>query len=103
MTEKSERSRSGDARAQALSPERRAEIARKAATARWDKDLPVAEFEGDFAIGDTGIACAVLPNNTRIITQAAFLRALGARGRRRQALESRPPSTSCPSFCSPTR
>jgi hypothetical protein len=77
MTDGSGRSRSGDARAQALSPERRAEIARKAAVSRWDKDLPEAEHEGDFSLGDTTISCAVLPNGTRIITQAAFLRALG--------------------------
>ena len=48
---KTGRSRSGDARALALSAERRAEIARKAATSRWDKDLPEAEFEGDFSLG----------------------------------------------------
>jgi len=30
-----------------LTPERRAEIARKAATSRWDKDLP----EADYAVG----------------------------------------------------
>ncbi len=77
MATKSGRSRSGEARALALSPERRAEIARKAAISRWDKDLPEAEHEGDFVLGDTAISCAVLPNGTRIITQAAFLRALG--------------------------
>jgi hypothetical protein len=71
------RVRAGKARAGALSPERRAEIARQAASARWAQDLPAAEYEGQFSLGDYTIECAVLPNGTRIITQAAFLRALG--------------------------
>src|SRR4026207_2064048 len=74
---KSGRSRSGEARAAALSPERRAEIARKAAVSRWDKDLPEAEHEGDFNLGDTAMSSAVLPSGTRILPPAAFLRALG--------------------------
>ncbi len=69
--------RGGLARRDSLSPERRSEIARAAAAGRWDKSLPEAEHEGDFKLGDTAISCAVLPNGTRIITQAAFLRALG--------------------------
>src|ERR1043165_173609 len=67
----------GEARARALSPERRAEIARQAANARWDGNLPIADYEGEFPLGGTPIACAVLQNGTRIITQATFLRALG--------------------------
>lgn len=67
----------GRSRAQVLPPERRSEIARAGALARWDRDLPHAEFEGEFPLAGTPIACAVLPNGTRIITQAAFLRALG--------------------------
>jgi hypothetical protein len=71
------RVRAGDARAKALAPERRTEIARLAASARWDGALPVAEHEGDFPLGGAPISCAVLKNGTRIITQATFLRALG--------------------------
>lgn len=71
------RVRAGKARAKALSPERRAEIGRIAANARWASTLPVAEYEGEFPLGGTPIGCAVLPNGTRIITQATFLRALG--------------------------
>ena len=67
----------GKARDESLSRERKSEIARVGALARWNKDLPLAEFEGEFTLGGTPIACAVLPNGTRIITQAAFLRALG--------------------------
>jgi hypothetical protein len=67
----------GQQRAASLSKERRAEIARAGAMARWNSDLPLAEYEGEFPLAGTPIGCAVLPNGTRIITQAAFLRALG--------------------------
>ena len=67
----------GKARDESLSPERKSEIARAGAIARWNKHLPQAEYEGDFRLGDIEISCAVLPNGTRIITQAAFLRTLG--------------------------
>ena len=67
----------GARRAEILLPERKSEIARAGATARWNKDLPQADYEGEFPLGGTPISCAVLPNGTRIIAQAAFLRALG--------------------------
>lgn len=71
------KAKGGYARAESLSPEDRKEIARKAALARWDGDLPIATHEGDFPLGDVVISCAVLPNGKRVITQATFLRALG--------------------------
>lgn len=68
----------GLARARALSAERRQDIARSGALARWDPvDLPVATHEGEFDLGGTQISCAVLPNGKRLITQATFLRSLG--------------------------
>jgi hypothetical protein len=67
----------GNARAKALSTEDRKAIAKKAANARWSSDLPQAEYEGEFDLGGKSIACAVLPNGKRIITQATFLRTLG--------------------------
>jgi len=73
----SPQAKGGHARAKLLSPEERRDIARKAAVARWDGDLSVATHEGEFTLGDVVISCAVLPNGTRIITQATFLRALG--------------------------
>jgi len=76
-TKESPKAKGGHARSRALTPEARRDIARKAAVARWDGDLPVATHEGEFRLGDVVIACAVLPNGTRIITQATFLRALG--------------------------
>lgn len=79
MTDKRDSSKAigGAARAAALSPERRSEIAKKAAASRWDGDLPLATHEGDFKLGDTVVSCAVLPNGLRVITQATFLRSLG--------------------------
>src|ERR1700736_4093480 len=71
------KARGGVARAESLSPDRRQEIARKAATARWDGDLPVAKYQGTFNLGDRAISCAVLPNGKRIVTQGTFLTSLG--------------------------
>lgn len=67
----------GIARAQKLTPERKKEIAQRAASARWDVDLPMATHEGEFKLGDEVVASAVLPNGMRVITQATFLRSLG--------------------------
>lgn len=67
----------GLARKEALSPERRKEIAVQAAQSRWAGNLPISEHEGDFPLGGSTVSSAVLQNGTRIITQATFLRALG--------------------------
>jgi P63C domain len=77
MSKESAGRKGGRSRAAALSSEQRSEIARTGALARWNKDLPQAEYEGEFALGGMQISCAVLPNGTRIITQAAILRTLG--------------------------
>jgi len=70
-------SKGGTARANSLTPEQRKEIARKAALARWEDDSPTATHEGSFTIGSTEINAAVLPDGSRVISQAAFLRAIG--------------------------
>lgn len=71
------RAKGGKARANSLSPERRSEIAKSAAVSRWNADLPQADFEGDFQIGDKIVSSAVLRDQRRIITQSSFLKALG--------------------------
>lgn len=76
------KAKGGFARAEILPPERRQEIARKAAEARWSKEMPRATYEGTIKLGDVEIACAVLDNGQRMITQSGFMRALG---RSRQA------------------
>jgi hypothetical protein len=71
----------GKARAESLSPEKRSEIAKKAADARWD--IPKASHSGEMRIGDIVIPCAVLDDatdgktNTRVLTQRGFSVALG--------------------------
>lgn len=73
----SPQSRGGKARAEALSAEERKDIARMAASARWDADIPHAIYEGEFKIGDLTVSAAVLPNGKRLLTQSTFLRAIG--------------------------
>lgn len=71
------KAKGGKARAAALSPEKRKEIAIKAARTRWDTTLLQATHEGEFPIGDSSLSCANLQGGQRIITQATFLRAIG--------------------------
>lgn len=76
------RAAGGQARAAALTPEQRSEIAKKASAARWaggDEVVDVAAGSPDkpLAIGDAEIECYVLDDGTRVITQASVLRALG--------------------------
>ena len=75
----SKQSAGGRARANALSKTERSAIARRAALARHRKHLPKAIAEGTLVIGDLELPCAVLddPDNTRILTQNSFLRAIG--------------------------
>jgi hypothetical protein len=79
-------SKGGLARASALSPEQRRDIAQRAGEARWEKagkkPIPKATHEGDLSIGDMEIACAVLEGGKRVLTQSGFMVALG---RARQA------------------
>jgi len=76
MTDKL-KAKGGKARAEALSPEERKAIARKAALARWEADVPHATHEGHFSLGGTEVSAAVLENGKRLLTQATFLRSLG--------------------------
>lgn len=76
------RAKGGVARRDALSPERRSEIARKAVEARWSKHLPEATHEGFIRLGNVEIDVAVLNTGQRVITQSGFMVGLG---RARQA------------------
>ncbi len=84
MSNKDEsKAKGGTARAAALSPSRKSEIAKRAAEIRWGTNLPKAVAEGVLIIGDLRITCAVLddPNNTRVLTQEGFLNAIGRAGK----------------------
>ncbi|RJQ20297.1 MAG: hypothetical protein C4560_05225 [Nitrospiraceae bacterium] len=71
------KAKGGHARAEVLSPEQRRDIASKAASARWNADVPKAEYEGTLKIGQNILSAAVLPNGKRVLTQSAFLTTLG--------------------------
>lgn len=72
MTIKTGKAKGGVARAEALDPDRRKEIARIAASARWSGDIPKANYEGMLNIAGVEIPCAVIEQGekvTRVIVQ----------------------------------
>lgn len=76
------RQAAGKARAQSLEPNERSAIAKKAASARWAKELglPKAMFgskETPLMIGNIAVDCYVLEDGTRVLTQESFLTSLG--------------------------
>jgi hypothetical protein len=74
------RARGGKARAASMTPDQRADAARKAAAARWDESIAITVCgspDQPLAIGDVEIECYVLEDGTRVISQASFLQALG--------------------------
>lgn len=82
-------SKGGIARRDALSPEERSAIAKKAAEDRWAtiKGLPKETHSGVLKLG-TGIPCSVLDNGKRVFSVTGLLRAFGAGGKKRTTLES---------------
>lgn len=81
MTKKdpSKQSKGGQARAAKLTPEQRSAIARKGGMARWEgvERVARATHEGPLRIGTIEMDCAVLEDGRRVISDAAFRRALG--------------------------
>jgi len=71
------RANGGRARASAMSPEERAQAAKRAADARWARDLPRASHEGEANIGGVFIPAANLPDGRRVLSQGRFLQAIG--------------------------
>lgn len=76
------RAAGGVARAESLSPDERREIAKRAAEARWSRPRDVRSVlagspDKPLRIGETEIECYVLDDDTRVITQASMLQALG--------------------------
>jgi hypothetical protein len=74
------RARGGKARAAGMSKAERSEAARKAAQARWDEnvtDVLAGSPDQPLRIGDIEIECYVLEDDTRVLTQASFLEAIG--------------------------
>jgi P63C domain len=80
MSEIAGKARGGVARAVALSPKERAEIAKKAAAARWDGDIKHATHGSDdhpLRIGDIEIPCYVLDDETRVLSQRGLQTGIG--------------------------
>jgi P63C domain len=77
-------SQGGKARAEKLSPEERARIAREAAQARWDEPPPKALFgaiDKPIRIANIEVPCFVLDNGQRVITMGGMTDTLNiARG-----------------------
>lgn len=73
----SKQSKGGQARARALTSKERSAIAKRAADERWNGDLPIAAYAGEFKIGDKTISSVVLPNGLRVISQSTFQLAVG--------------------------
>lgn len=72
----------GFARAQALTPARRSEIAKKAAAKRWGTQIrTVISREGVVNINGTELVCYVLDDETRVLSRASFVRAIGRTGK----------------------
>ena len=82
MTTRERASKAAKARAESLTPERRRDIARRAARARHaaaspKEDVPRAEYTGTLEIGEIVLQCAVLQNQMRVISEASVARELG--------------------------
>lgn len=58
----------GKARAEALTPERRTEIAKKAAAKQWDMSIPQASHQGILSIAGKNIDCVVTETGERILS-----------------------------------
>ena len=83
------KARGGKARASKLSAEERANIAQKAAKARWrtvqnsetDKIMLKTDYFNDLKIGNATFKAAVLEDKTRVLTRATFVKAMGRTGK----------------------
>lgn len=83
----------GKARAESLSSDKRKEIAKKAADARWGKqakheansslevNLLEATHQGELKIGDIALKCFVLEDERRVISGRTMTSAIGMKGR----------------------
>lgn len=74
------RSRAGKARAKALTAEQRKAIARNAARARWDENVPIAvhgSSDNPLRLGEIEIPCWVLSDGKRVLHHRGMVAALG--------------------------
>jgi hypothetical protein len=69
----------GEARARALSSDRKIDIAQGAAKVRWDPKIPNALLDGEIKLGEIVIECAVLPDGTRVLSERALTKGFGGK------------------------
>ena len=79
------RSKGGKRRAESLSPEKRSEIAKKAASARWADRKPIDTLRA-IATGDRDVNGITFPvynlnDSRRVLSERGFLAVIGAKGR----------------------
>src|SRR5262249_44994041 len=67
--------------AEALSPEERTDIAKKAALARWSNNLPRVTHRGILKIANLEIPCFVLNDGRRVLSGRGMTTAIGMKGR----------------------
>lgn len=72
----SNQSNGGIARAEALTPERKTEIGRKGAEARWSATIPNVLCEGNLNLGVVAIPCYVTEDGERLISGRGMQEAL---------------------------
>ncbi len=77
MTKDQSKMVGGLARAQSLDPERRSEIAKAAAAARWNPEMPKATHQGQLDLGEIQLDCYVLEDGRRLFHKRGMARALG--------------------------
>ena len=80
MEKSAGKARGGLARAEALSPTHRREIAKNAAAARWSGDIKQATHGSEdhpLKIGDIEIPCYVLEDDTRVLSQRGLQTGIG--------------------------
>jgi len=96
------KAKGGYARADALTSEELKKIAQKGARARWDDSIEIAKRAGTIEIGDISIPCAVLEDNTRVLSERAITKAFGGKrgGSHWKRLKENPDGAYLPVFLS---
>jgi len=80
-TGESPKAAGGRARAESLTADQRADIARRAALVRWSQkeQLPAETHSGEIKIGAFTLPCAVLDNGQRVLKTMGITKAFGSR------------------------
>ena len=73
------RAKGGVARAKSLSSDKLIDIAKQGAAARWDTSVEIAKRSGILEIGEIKIPCAVLEDDTRVLSERAITKAFGGK------------------------